>query len=78
MFSLIDNNIWVMSLEIRPLTELYPLPPIQKMCFIGLSVVAGGCMLMHTAFAPRPFVSVQKNIWWEWGGGGYNAAGGLF
>ena len=33
-------------------------PPLQKMCFIGgLSVVAGGGMLMSTAFAPLSIVS---------------------
>ena len=44
------------------------------MCFIGLlSVVAGGSMLMSTAFAPLPLYQSKKYIFW----GGYNAARGL-
>ena len=38
----------LMSLEISPLAALYHLP-IQKICFIGIKVVAGGGMLMPTA-----------------------------
>ena len=36
-------------------------------------MVAGGGMLMPTAFEPISIVSVWKNVW----GGGYNAARGL-
>ena len=56
---IIDLLTLVMSLEIRPLAALqHPPPPIQKMCFIGLSVVAGGGLLMPTAFAPLSIASV--------------------
>ena len=62
-----DIKIWVLSLEIRPLTGLYP-PTTQKMCFTGpLSVIVGGGMLMPTAFAPLYIVSV-KNNYMEGGG----------
>ena len=49
----------------------------QKECFIGLlSVVAGGGMLMHTAFVPLSIVSLSLKKYMS--GRGYNAAKGLF
>ena len=50
--------------EIRPLAALYPTPLHKNKCFIelqsraSLSEIAGGGMLMPTAFAALSIVSV--------------------
>ena len=76
----IQVSCMVISREIRPLAALDSSPPpaIQKSALKGcniklrsrflLSVVAGGGMLMPTAFEPFSIVSVYKNIL-VWGGG---------
>ena len=49
---------WVISREIKPLAALYP-PHTKKVIYRAtISVVAGGGMLMPTAFAPISNASV--------------------
>ena len=56
------RNDWalVISHEIRPLATLYPSYKKKVLYRAPLSVVAGGDMLIPTAFALLSFVSVKK------------------
>ena len=69
-----DVQTAVMSLEIRPQAALYPPPPIQKMCFIGLLSALSDRRgrYAHAYGICAPFYQSKKIY-----EGGYNAARGL-